>query len=341
MVGAVIVKNGRAIGEGYHERYGGPHAEVNAIRNAIDRGHTLTGATIYVNLEPCSHHGKTPPCAEAIIRSGCRRVVIGTMDPNPLVAGKGILKLRSKGIRCTVGLLKNDATTLNEAFFKYIRSGMPFVSIKAAQTSDGYIARNDGSSQWITNARSRAFGHRLRSRYDAVAVGAQTVMTDDPELTVRMVKGRNPVRIVVDGRFTLPVQRKIFQHIGNAKTVLYVDSRFLRKKNAKARTLRNNGVQVIGVKGSNGKLDIRKVLKDLAGRNIASVLVEGGQRTYASFMNAKCVDTMWIYTAPKKFYEGVKTFDGISVSFKRSKRYTKRFSADTLCEYSITYPTSR
>jgi len=335
MVGAVIVKNGRKIGEGYHRRYGGPHAEVNAIRYALKRKHDLAGATIYVNLEPCSHYGKTPPCVEAIIKHGFQRVVIGSIDPNPLVAGRGIRNLREHGIQCTVGVSANEAKRLNESFFKFIQTNMPFVAIKAAQTSDGFIAREDGSSKWITNSKSRAFGHQLRSQYDAVLVGAHTVMMDNPELTVRMVKGRNPVRIILDGKFSTPIHSKIYQ--SDAPTILYTDRKFAKEHQKKLSALRVVGIDVVELKGAEGKLNIRQILKDLGRRNIASVLVEGGQRSYAAFLNAKCVDKIWLFTSPKKFQRGVKTFNGISVSYRRSRRQMKRFSTNTLCEYDITF----
>jgi diaminohydroxyphosphoribosylaminopyrimidine deaminase/5-amino-6-(5-phosphoribosylamino)uracil reductase len=336
MVGAVIVKNGRKIGEGYHEQFGGPHAEVQAIRDARSRRHDLSGATLYVNLEPCSHHGKTPPCADAILQSGITRVVIAVEDPNPLVAGRGIRLLRENGIRCRVGVQKQNAVLLNKFFLKFIRTGMPYVSIKAAQTSDGFIAREDGSSKWITNIRSRRFGHRLRAQYDAVLVGARTVTNDDPELTVRLVKGKNPVRIILDGRVSIPERRKIFSR--KAPTLLYTDTSIKREHYQKVRALSNQGVTIIDMKGKNGKLDIREILKDLGRRGISSVLVEGGRSTYTAFLNARCVDTLWLFTSPKKFGTGMKTFEEISVSFRRSERQRKRFAADTLCEYSITFP---
>jgi diaminohydroxyphosphoribosylaminopyrimidine deaminase/5-amino-6-(5-phosphoribosylamino)uracil reductase len=193
LVGAVLVKNGVKIGEGFHERFGGHHAEINAIRNALARKKEILGSTLYVNLEPCSHHGKTPPCVDAVIRHGIAKVVIGCMDPNPVVAGRGIALLRKNNITVRCGVRGKEAEQLNQAFFKHILTGRPFITLKAAQTSDGYIARLDGTSQWITNHWSRRYVHQLRNENDAVLVGSGTVLQDDPELTVRSVPGRNPV----------------------------------------------------------------------------------------------------------------------------------------------------
>lgn len=336
LVGAVIVKNGKKIGEGFHRSFGGAHAEINAIRDARKRKHDLNGATIYVNLEPCSHQGKTPPCVDALIKYRFHRVVIAMQDPNPLVAGKGIMKLREHGIQCVVGIRAAEARRLNEHFIKFITTHTPFVAIKAAQTNDAFIARLNGRSKWITNVRSRALSHRLRTEYDAVLVGAHTVRMDDPKLTVRMVNGRNPVRIVLDGKLSSEPVRKIFSRA--AKTIVYADAAFEKCEAKKIRQLRQKGVEVVLLKGIQGRINIHHVLTDLGKRNIASVLVEGGQQMYTTFMNAKCVDKLWLFTSPKKFHQGIKTFDGISVSFKRIRGHTKQLSTDTLNEYDIVFP---
>jgi diaminohydroxyphosphoribosylaminopyrimidine deaminase/5-amino-6-(5-phosphoribosylamino)uracil reductase len=339
LVGAVIVRNGRKLGEGFHAAFGGPHAEVNAIRNALSNGHSLSGATMYVNLEPCSHHGKTPPCAEAILKYGFSRVVTATLDPNPKVAGRGIRLLRKHHVQCTVGIRSAEALRLNEVFFKYIRTKQPFVAVKAAQTSDGFIARKDGSSRWISNARSRKFVHMLRARYDAVLVGANTVRMDDPELTVRMVSGRSPVRIVLDGKLSVPVGRKIFSP--EPPTILYTTTASAERSPEKIAAITATGTTVIPLNGTGGRISIRSLLTDLGKRNIASVLVEGGQRVYASVFNAKAVDTVWLFTASKKFGAGIKTFQEISVSYRRKQKSKRRFSSDTLVEYGIIFPESQ
>ncbi|MHB1051100.1 MAG: bifunctional diaminohydroxyphosphoribosylaminopyrimidine deaminase/5-amino-6-(5-phosphoribosylamino)uracil reductase RibD, partial [Bacteroidota bacterium] len=227
LVGAVIVKNGTVLGEGYHKRYGGPHAEINAM-NAVKDKTALKGSTIYINLEPCCHHGNTPPCVDAILRHGFSRVVITGYDPNPLVKGKSVSKLRRRGVQCDVGILRREGDRCNEKYRKFITTGFPFVAMKAAQTSDGYIARPDGTSKWITTSASRKFVHKLRNEYDAVLVGAGTVHKDDPRLTVRAVRGRNPVRIVVDGNLSISITHKIYNT--EASTIVYTAKEAAKKK---------------------------------------------------------------------------------------------------------------
>ncbi|MBM4315276.1 MAG: bifunctional diaminohydroxyphosphoribosylaminopyrimidine deaminase/5-amino-6-(5-phosphoribosylamino)uracil reductase RibD, partial [Deltaproteobacteria bacterium] len=194
LVGAVIVRNGRIIGEGYHHRCGEKHAEINAIESAAE---AVAGADFYVNLEPCSHFGRTPPCVDALLACRPGRVIVGAVDPNPLVAGKGIRTLAQHRIETTVGVLDEACRRLNEVFFKYIRTGLPFVTVKFAQTLDGRIATATGHSRWISSPPSLRFAHRLRDLHDAILVGADTVLTDDPELTCRLIRGRNPLRIVI------------------------------------------------------------------------------------------------------------------------------------------------
>jgi len=336
LVGCVIVQNGKKIAEGYHKQFGGPHAEVNAINAALSKNKKLTGATLYVNLEPCSHHGKTPPCADAILRHGFARVVIGMKDPNPRVSGNGIRKLRGKGVKCTVGVLKKEAGCLNEHFFKFITTGIPFVALKAAQTSDGFIAKEDGSSRWITNNRSRTYVHRLRAMHDAVLVGATTVMQDDPLLTVRHVDGTDPVRVIIDGRFTVTADKKIFS--SSPKTIVYVAKGEALRKKEKLVQLQKKGVEIIRLNGKNGHLRIKDIVNDLGRRNIASILVEGGQTTFASFLSEKVADKMFLFTSRKKFGQGIKTFPEKSVSYKKRLHSVKQFGTDILQEFEIIFP---
>ncbi len=336
LVGAVLVRDGRMIGEGFHERYGGPHAEINAIEHSVSRGKSISGATLYVNLEPCSHHGKTPPCVDAIIRHGIRKVVIATPDPNPLVSGRGIQKLKEHGITVKTGLLKKEAQTLNRSFLKFITSGTPFFALKAAQTADGFIAHENGSSKWITNAQSRRFVHRLRSEYDAVLTGAGTVLADDPELTVRSVKGRDPVRIVIDGNLSLPLDRKVFSNA--PKTILYVSEESFVREKTKTTELSKRNVTVIPMSARKGKIDLRAIALDLAKRNIASVLVEGGQKIYTGFLNAGLADELFLFTAPKYFYSGIKTFGKLSVSYRKRRISELMFGTDRLQRYRLSYP---
>lgn len=335
LVGAVIVKNGRKIGEGYHERFGGNHAEINAFRDAFDRNLDVNGADLYVNLEPCSHFGKTPPCVDAVIRHGIARVIIGTIDPNPAVAGRGIERLHSSNISVKLGVRSRQAAHLNEAFFKMMRTGMPLVTLKAALTADGFIARQDGSSKWISNSASRRFVHQLRSSNDAVLVGSGTVLKDDPELTVRSVPGRNPVRVILDTRFRISTDRTVFNRA--AKTIIYTSFRSIAREPAKVRSLEKRGVTVVPIRTAGKKSDLQMVLQDLGRRGISSVLIEGGSEIYTSMMNAKLVDRMAVFTAKKKFSSGIKMFGKISVSFKKKLISERSFYSDRFQEFRITF----
>lgn len=335
LVGSVIVKAGKKFGEGYHTRFGERHAEIVAIDDALSRHHSLRGATLYVNLEPCAHHGKTPPCVDAIIAQGISRVVMAMKDPNPLVSGKGLSVLQYHGIECSVGLLQRESVRLNEKFMHHITTGFPFVAVKAAQTADGFIARSDRSPEWISNAQSRRYAHRLRIEYDAVLIGAGTVMNDDPQLTVRNVKGRNPLRVVVDGLLSVPVGAKVFQK--KAQTVVYTCKTRDKRHRNKIRQLISNGVDVVELKGKQGRIKMKHVLEDLSKRNIGSVLVEGGQQMYSAFFNERLVNALYLFTSRKKYRFGLKTFDGISVSYKRKKRLQRLFGNDVLNEFSIQF----
>ncbi len=303
LVGAVIVKGSKAIGRGYHRQFGGPHAEVHAIRSAKQ---SIKGATLYVNLEPCNHFGKTPPCTELIISSGIKRVVVGMKDPNPAVSGKGIACLRKAGIEVTAGVREEECRKLNEAFSKYISTGIPFVTLKIAQTLDGKIADASGNSKWITNERSRMLVHRLRSMYDAALVGAGTVVKDNPELTVRSVKGRNPIRVIIDGAFRLPLSSAIFSKPLKAKTILCVEQRFSRKQQKKTAALLQRGVEVIALQGKkNGLLSLKNVLRSLGSLGIASVMVEGGSEMYSQFIKERLANKLLLFVAPKIFGNGL------------------------------------
>ncbi|MEE9400354.1 MAG: bifunctional diaminohydroxyphosphoribosylaminopyrimidine deaminase/5-amino-6-(5-phosphoribosylamino)uracil reductase RibD, partial [Dehalococcoidales bacterium] len=215
MVGAVIVKDNRIIGSGYHRRYGGEHAEINALQDA---GEPLDGSTLYVTLEPCCHHGKTPPCVDEIIRHRIGRVVIGAVDPNPRVNGRSIELLKRNGIETRVGVLEAECRNLNEAHFKYMSTGIPLVTLKFAQTLDGRIATLTGDSRWISSEKFRRLAHKLRAASDAIMVGIDTVLADDPQLTVRLVKGRNPTRIILDGGLRIPVDSMVVRSCNIAPT---------------------------------------------------------------------------------------------------------------------------
>ena len=287
-VGAVVVKDGKIVGRGYHRRAGGPHAEIYALRQA---GRKAKGATLYVSLEPCCHYGRTPPCVNSILFSGIRRVVAAIKDPNPLNNGKGIAALKRKGIKTEVGILEDEARKLNEAFIKYITKKIPFVTVKVAQSLDGKIATRTGDSKWISGAKARRFVHCLRSKVDAVIVGAHTVLKDDPLLTAR-IKGkkvRQPLRIILCGDSKIP---------------------------ASARILNSKGGQVIILKAQkNGRVDIKSLLKDLAKKGITHVLIEGGGEVIASAFEAKVVDKVYFFISPKIIggRQAITSVEGVGV----------------------------
>ena len=299
LVGAVIVKRGEIIGRGYHEKFGGDHAEIRAIGNAKGK---VAGATLYVNLEPCSHFGKTPPCTVAIIARRIRRVVVGTIDPNPLVRGKGIRSLRSVGIEVRVGVLKNECKKLNEFFLKHASTGLPFIALKIAQTLDGKIAHADGASKWITSRESRQYVHGLRVQYDAVLIGATTARIDNPRLTVRLVKGRNPMRILLDGNLSAPPSSHLFTDSHRSKTIVFCceagTEDFARKKII----LERRGIKIVEMAADrHGRLDLMSVLRSLASQGIISVLVEGGQDVFTEFLEQGLADKAYFFIAPKVF----------------------------------------
>ncbi len=303
MVGCVIVKNSKIVGEGFHKNFGGPHAEIFALKQS---GKKVKGAALYVNLEPCVHFGKTPPCADAIIQAGISQVVIASKDPNPLINGKGIRRLRGAGIQVKVGLLQKEAELLNEKFFKFIKTGLPFVSIKLAQTLDGRIADIEGKSKWITSKIARKELHRLRSEYDAVLVGANTVLYDNPELTVRLVKGRNPVRVVIDVRISLPVSSKIF-NTSAAPTWLLTSVKAVKANIQKVQKLISQGVRVLPI-SSAYSINAESILHTLASEGVSSVLVEGGACTVDEFVNRSFADKLYLFTAPKILGGGLSGF---------------------------------
>lgn len=293
MVGAVIVSaDGEVVGEGYHHKAGQPHAEINALKEAKK---LARGGTIYVTLEPCSHFGRTGPCCEAIIAAGLKRVVAAVEDPNPKVAGNGFKRLRDAGIEVTVGVCAEEARLLNEKFFHWIVTGRPFVSMKYAMTLDGKIATRTGDSKWITGEDARAYGHYLRKAHDCILVGKNTVLADDPELTTRLVEGRNPLRIVLDSNCEIPMTAKIFD--GEAETLLVTGTCLPGAKQAKAEALQK--VEVLQLPAVNGKLPVALLLQELAGRNLTSILVEGGSTVHGDFLEAGLVDRIYAFIAPK------------------------------------------
>lgn len=291
IVGAVVVKDGEIVGFGAHLKAGEPHAEVHAIRMA---GEKAKGSTVYVTLEPCSHYGKTPPCADLLIETGVRRVVIATTDPNPLVAGKGIERLRNAGIDVKLGVLKEEADELNRVFFHYIATKTPFVTLKYASSLDGKIATATGESKWITSEAAREDVHRYRAVHDAILVGVNTVIADNPSLTVRLPEGgKNPIRIVLDTHLRTPLDANIL-HDGQAETWVIVGSEV---SDEKKKRYENKNVQVISM--STPHIDIDELLRVLGERRITSLFVEGGSHVHDSFVRAKAVNEIVAYFAPK------------------------------------------
>ena len=293
MVGAVIVDGGgNIVGEGYHHKAGQPHAEINALAAA---GDTAKGTTVYVTLEPCSHYGRTGPCCEALIKAGVKRVVSAVTDPNPLVAGRGLNRLREAGIEVTEHVCEDEAKKLNEKFFFWITHKRPFVSLKYAMTLDGRLAAAGGDSKWITGTDARTYAHYLRKTHDAVLVGKNTVLQDDCELTTRMVEGKNPIRIVLDSNAAIPLNAKILN--GEAKTIVAVSEAAPQDKLDELQKLTN--AEVLKLPQRNGHLDLQALLEKLAAVEITSILVEGGSEVHGAFIDAGLAERVYAFIAPK------------------------------------------
>lgn len=295
LVGAVIVKQNRIIGEGYHKAYGNHHAEVNAFLNATE---DVKGATMYVNLEPCSHYGKTPPCAQTIVEKGIKKVIIGMKDPNPLVAGKGIIILKEAGIEVVTGVLEEEGKKLNEIFIKYITTKLPFVIMKTAMTLDGKIATRINDSKWITGELSRKYVHELRHRMAGIMVGIGTVIADDPSLTTRFEDGRgsDPIRIIVDSSARIPLEAKVLNTKSDAKTIIAVTD---KAKEEKLKMLEEKGAEIISTPSKNGRVDLKILMKELGERRIDSILLEGGSELNYAALDECIVDKVTAFVAPK------------------------------------------
>ena len=294
LVGAVIVRDGRVIGEGWHERFGGWHAERNALRNCKEGA---DGATLYVTLEPCCHYGKTPPCTEAILEAGVKRVVVGMKDPNPLVAGKGIGLLREAGVEVEVGVCEEKACRLNRAFVKYITERCPWVVMKNAMTLDGKIATCNGDSKWVTGEEARRMGHRLRHRCMAIMVGVGTVRADDPMLDCRLEgEVRQPVRVVVDSKASIPLRSRLVMTASDYRTIVAHTEEAPQEH---LRQLAEDGVETLLCGTREGRVDCADLLGRLGESGIDSVLLEGGSELNGSFLTAKLIDEAYVFIAPK------------------------------------------
>lgn len=295
MVGAVVVKQGRVVGRGYHQRAGGPHAEVNAIDDAGDRAR---GATIYVTLEPCNHFGRTPPCTRKIIDAGIRRVVVAMTDPNPGVEGGGNQYLQDQGIEVTTGICEGQARILNEGFVTWVTTGSPFVILKCAATLDGRIATRTGDSRWVTGPASRRFVHQIRHAVDAIMVGVETVKKDDPSLTTRLEgeTGSDPTRIILDTHLSMPLTSKMLHQPSDAPTWVVCGAGAAADRRS---ALENTGARVITAPVKESRIDLSALMKQLGSMQIGSLLIEGGGTVIGSAFAAGIVDKICFFYAPK------------------------------------------
>lgn len=304
-VGAVLVKGGRVIATGYHAKLGGPHAEAVAL---VKAGARAKGATLYSTLEPCNHHGRTPPCSEAIVKAEVGRVVFGSSDPNPLVNGKGVRRLRAAGISVTSHVLRQAADSLNRPFLKAMRTGLPWVTAKAALTLDGKLATATGQSKWISSEASRKVAHQLRDVVDVVVVGASTVVADDPQLTTRLSKrgSRNPMRLVLDPFLRTSPRAALYDTKAARTIVATLES----ATSPRAQALTRRGVEIWTVPGAKGHLRLEPLLRRLVKEGALHVLVEGGAMVHQSFLEAGLVDELVLFVAPKLFGHGGLTWSG-------------------------------
>lgn len=295
LVGALLVRGGKIVGSGYHRFFGGPHAERYALEKAREKAR---GADLYINLEPCSHFGKTPPCSDALIAAGIRRAFIGMQDPNALVSGSGIKKLAAAGIAVETGILERECRQLNEVFIKHIISKIPFVYLKLAASLDGKIATASGDSKWITGMASRALVHCLRSRVDAVMVGIGTVLSDDPQLTARLYPGakKNPLRVIVDSTLRTPLRSRL---LATARDVPTIIATIANSSKSRAAAVTQSGAELLTMPARNGRVNLKLLMKKLGQRGISSVLIEGGSELSAAALQDGIVDKVLFFYAPK------------------------------------------
>jgi diaminohydroxyphosphoribosylaminopyrimidine deaminase/5-amino-6-(5-phosphoribosylamino)uracil reductase len=338
LVGCVIVSaEGRQIGKGYHQRFGQAHAEINAL-NSIRKADEplLKGATVYVTLEPCSHTGKTPACAKKLAELPLKRVVVALRDPNPVVNGRGMELLRKAGIQVDSGLMEREAREQNEHFIHYIKTGKPFVTLKLAQTLDGYIAAPDGSSQWVTGTDARKMVHQWRSEYDAVMVGRNTVLNDNPRLTVRHVDGRQPRRIIIDGPLDLPKEMHVFSDQYEERSIIITHNR--EKYQAQADPMLNimnpEGFQgkTLLVGRKDGHSDLNEALYELAAQDIASILVEPGSDLARALIRDNLADKLELFIAPKLLGGGTRSVLGLGIERMAEALSMKRMKYEPVGE---------
>lgn len=316
LVGCIILKDGKVIGKGYHQMFGKEHAEVNAGHDARKHGHDLKNSDVYVNLEPCSHSGKTLPCTDFLISEKVGSVTIGIKDPFEKVNGRGIARLMKAGIKVKCGVLENECRELNRFFIKFVTKHLPYVTLKIAQSIDGKIALKDYASRWITGEDSRKYVHKLRSEYDVVMIGRNTAKYDNPSLTVREVHGRSPYRIVIDRDSSLPENLKLFSDHHRENT--YVISGISKK--AVTNIYSKN---IIKVKEKDQKIVLKDILKKLYSKNISSILVEGGANLFSQFVKTGLFDDMYFFIAPKIIGKGISSFNDFDIGKLKDSKNIK------------------
>lgn len=331
-VGCVIVRDGAIVGEGWHRKAGTPHAEVHALRQV---GDAARGADVYVTLEPCSHFGKTPPCADALVAAGVRQVFVGMVDPNPKVCGNGIERLKTAGIGVVTGILEGECRRINEPFIKHVATGLPFVILKSAMTMDGKTATASGDSRWITNEKSRNYVHKLRASVDAVMVGVGTALADDPQLTARIPQGRDPLRVVVDSSLKISPDARMFHQESSAATLVAT----LSDNAERMARLKSLGAEVLRCHERDGRVDLHDLLERLGARGVQSVLLEGGSALAGEALRAGLIDKFILFYAPKLLggSDGFGLFAGPSEErmadcFRLRTEAVRRFGDDIMIE---------
>ncbi|MFZ3209599.1 MAG: bifunctional diaminohydroxyphosphoribosylaminopyrimidine deaminase/5-amino-6-(5-phosphoribosylamino)uracil reductase RibD [Geobacteraceae bacterium] len=330
-VGCIIVKDGVIVGEGWHRRAGAPHAEAHALKQA---GDLARGADVYVNLEPCAHTGRTPPCADALVEAGVARVFAGIVDPNPKVRGQGLARLTAAGIAVTSGILEDDCHRLNEPFIKHITTGRPFVIFKSALTLDGKTATTSGNSKWITSYKSRHYVHKVRAMVDAVMVGIGTVVADDPQLTARFPGSRDPLRVVLDSGLRIPAEARVLSAVSNARTIIATTLR----DSPRIRELEDMGAEVIHCSIHNGRVDLHDLLDRLGKMGVQSLILEGGATLAGEFLRLGLIDKFLLFYAPKLIGgDGIGLFTGqgaasLSDAVRLRDIRVRRFDSDILIE---------
>ena len=337
LVGAVIVKDGKIIGQGWHEKYGGLHAERNALSSCLDNP---KDATLYVTLEPCCHYGKTPPCTDAIIHSGIKKVVIGCLDPNSLMSGKGADILRAAGIEVVIGVLQDECRKLNEVFFHYIKTKTPYVVMKYAMTLDGKIATANGQSKWITEENARENVHKSRNQYSSIMVGLGTVISDNPSLTCRINGGRNPIRIICDTALNTPLDSTVITTAKEVKTIIATACGNLEKQ----KSYLDHGCEIIVAEQKENHINLNSLMKELGKAGIDSIFLEGGSTLNFSALQSRIVNKVQAYIAPKLFGgDQSKTpvggigIDAVSNCFTLKNQVISWFNKDILIEGEVDY----